>query len=139
VTSDDPVERGLVQSLGRPGGHLTGITFHGGGELGAKRLELLRQLLPQAARIAFLVDPGWPSANGELGDAQAAASAMNVTVVPVRAARNGSFDKAFEALAAANVAGVVVGGSPYFTSHGATLVRLAAQHRLPAIYDQRDL
>jgi putative ABC transport system substrate-binding protein len=84
VTSDDPVARGLVDNLRRPTGNATGITFFGGGSLGAKRLELLQELVPTAKVIAFLIDPKSPASGGELAETQALAATQGRIVVAVR-------------------------------------------------------
>jgi len=86
VTADDPITRGLVTSLSRPGGNLTGLTFFGGGLLGAKRLELLHELVPSAAVVGFLMDPHWPGAKVELPDVQTAGRAFSQQIEAVEAA-----------------------------------------------------
>lgn len=138
VTSDDPVERQLVASMSRPGGNLTGVTFHGGGELGAKRLELLHELVPSASTIAILMDPRWPSANAERADVEAAARQLGLRIVVATAQSDGEFESAFLDIRRSRAGALVVAGSPFFSSHSARLTALAAQHRLPAIYDLRE-
>jgi putative ABC transport system substrate-binding protein len=138
VTSDDPVARGLVGSLGRPGGNLTGITFFGGGQLAAKRLELLREFVPKAATIAFLMVPNWPGSDAELPDVQVAARAIGVKIVVVRAGSERDLEPAFAAAIQAGANALVVSGSPLFTSQRQKVVALAARHRVPAIYDVRE-
>ena len=81
VTSDDPVQRGLVASLAHPGGNATGFTFWGGGQLAAKRLELIRELVPGAAVVEILLDPNWPGSAADLADAQTAAREFQQTLV----------------------------------------------------------
>ena len=138
VTSDDPVARGLVGSLSRPGGNLTGITFFGGGQLGAKRLELLHELAPKAATIAFLMDPNWPGSEAELPDVQAAARAISLKIVIVRAASGRELEPAFAAVVQAGAGALVVSGSPLFSSQIQDIVALAHRYRIPAIYDLRE-
>ena len=138
VTADDPVQRGLVASLSRPGGNLTGITFFGGGVLGAKRIELLHELVPKATVIAFLMDPNWPAATAELADAETAARALGRRVVVARAAGEAEFEAAFATITKGGAGALLVGGSPVFTSARNHLVAQVARRALPAIYDQRD-
>ena len=138
VTADDPVGRGLVTSLSHPGGNLTGVTFFGGGQLGAKRLELLHELVPKASVIAILLDPNWPGSNAELPEAQTAARAMGLRTVPVRAANERQLEPAFAAIVRAGAGALLVAGSPLFSSNSRPLVALAARHAIPAIYDLRD-
>jgi putative ABC transport system substrate-binding protein len=138
VTSDDPVTRGLVASLNRPGGNITGLTFFGGGQLGAKRVELLHELVPNAAILAFLMDPNWPAAAAELPDVEAAGSAIGRQIVVVKAGNEREFDAAFATIVQARAGALVVGGSPLFTSNRRALVALAARHAIPAIYDLRE-
>jgi putative ABC transport system substrate-binding protein len=138
VTADDPVTRGLVASLSRPGSHLTGLTFFGGGLLGAKRVELLHELAPKAAVMGFLMDPNWPGSRAELPDAQKAASALGQKLVIAEAATAAEFDLAFEKLIQSECKALVVAGSPMFNSERRSLVGLAAKHKIPAIYDVRE-
>jgi putative ABC transport system substrate-binding protein len=137
VSADDPVKSGLVQNLARPDGNVTGITFFGGGQLGAKRMELLHEAVPGGAVIAVLLDPGYPGFRTELPSILAAGRALGHEVIVVEAASAPEFEAAFAQLRQAGVGGVLVGGSPVFTSHLRTLVALAARHAIPAIYDQR--
>jgi putative ABC transport system substrate-binding protein len=136
VTGDDPVTRGLVGSLSRPGGNVTGITFFAGGQLGAKRLELLVELAPKATVIAFLMDPNGSVA--ELPDAETAARALGRRLVVVKAASDREFEAAFATIVHAGAGALLVSGSPYFTSQRRQLVALAARHAIPAIYDLRE-
>ena len=138
VTSDDPVARGLVTSLSRPGGNLTGITFFGGGQLGAKRVELLHELVPKASVIAFLMDPNYPGSKAELPDVQRAAAAIGRRLVVVRAEAGHDLEEAFSAIVQAAAGAIVIGGSPFFFSQSRQLVTLAARHAIPTIYDVRE-
>ena len=138
VTADDPITRGLVASLSRPGGNLTGLTFFGGGLLGAKRLELLHELVPSAAVVGFLMDPHWPGAKVELPDVQTAALALSQQIEVVEAASAIEFEAAFEGILRGGAQRLVVSGSPMFNSERRILVELAARHGLPAIYDIRE-
>jgi ABC-type uncharacterized transport system substrate-binding protein len=138
VTADDPVARGLVTSLSRPNGNLTGLTFFGGGLLGAKRIELLNELAPKAAVIGLLMDPNWPGANAELLDVQNAGRTLGKQIVPVKAASAAELEGAFESVARAGAGGLVVAGSPMFNSERHVLVRLSARLGIPAVYDLRE-
>jgi ABC-type uncharacterized transport system substrate-binding protein len=138
ITADDPVARGLVSSLGRPGGNLTGLTFFGGGLLGAKRVEILHEVVPKASIVGVLIDPNWPGAKAELPDVQAAAHALGHQIEVAEAANAGEFDAAFATLQRAGARALVVAGSPMFNSERRALVGLAARRGLPAIYDIRE-
>ncbi len=138
VTADDPVARGLLASLNRPNGNLTGLTFFGGGLLGAKRVELLHELMPKAAVIGLLMDPNWPGASAELLDVRTAAQTLGQQIVVVQARTAQEFETAFESIARAGATALVVAGSPMFNSERRVLVGLAARQAIPAIYDLRE-
>lgn len=138
VTGDDPVQRGLVASLNRPGGNLTGLTFFGGGQLGAKRLELLRELVPGATTIGYLMDPNWPGSVADMPNVEAAARLLGRKLVVARAASESDFEPAFQSLVRAGAGALMVSGTPFFTSQRRQLVGIAARHAIPAIYDLRD-
>jgi putative ABC transport system substrate-binding protein len=137
VSGDDPVKSGLVASLNRPGGNLTGVTFFGGGQLDTKRLELLRDLVPNAAVIAVLTDPSTRFVS-ELPNVEAASRSIGRQLVVVNAASEGEFETAFERIVQAGAGALMVSGSPFFTSQSRQLVTLASRHAIPAIYDQKD-
>ncbi len=137
IAGNDPVKQGLVASLGRPGGNLTGITFFSG-ELGAKRLELLHELVPKAAIIAVLTDPGAPGAMDELADMAAAGRALGRQLVVVRAESESELEPAFERIIQAGAGALIVSGARLFTTNRRALVALAARHAIPAIYDVRE-
>jgi putative ABC transport system substrate-binding protein len=137
VTSVDPVARGLVSSLSRPGGNVTGINFFGN-QLGGKRLGLLLELVPKAAVIAFLMDPNQRASAAEFSEAEAGARTLGRKIVLARAASEREFEPAFMTIVRAAADALVVGGSPLFTSQTRQLVALAARHSIPAIYDVRD-
>jgi putative ABC transport system substrate-binding protein len=137
VTSEDPVRLGLVASLARPGGNLTGINFLNT-ELAAKRLEFLRQLVPGAARVAVLVNPAnAATAETNLRDAQAAARAMGLQVQVLNASTSREINSAFASLARERPDALFVGGDGFFLSRRVQLVNLASRHAVPAIYDAR--
>jgi putative ABC transport system substrate-binding protein len=139
VTGEDPVRAGLVTSLSRPGGNLTGVTFFGGSQLNAKRMELLHELIPKAMIIGVFGDPGYPSFEAELPDVEAAARAMGLQIVVVRVAHSSEFEAAFTKIKQAGAGALLVSGSPFFTSERDTIVALAARHAIAAIYDLRNL
>jgi ABC-type uncharacterized transport system substrate-binding protein len=138
VTSDDPVQRGLVASLAHPGGNATGFTFWGGGQLAAKRLELIRELVPDAAAIGILLDPNWPGSAADLADARTAARQFQQPLVIAEAGDAVMIAPAIAELARTGAGALVVCGSPAFSSKRRILIELIAQHHLPAIYDLRE-
>ena len=138
VSGEDPVRAGLVASLGRPGGNLTGVTFFSS-QLDAKRMELLHQLVPKATIVAVFGDAGYPPFDAGLPTLEAAARAMGLQILVVRMARTSDFEAAFTKVTRAGAGALLVSGSPFFTSERNTIVALAAQHAIPAVYDLRDL
>jgi len=135
---DDPVKRGLVASLARPGGNLTGTNFFGA-ELGAKRLELLRELVPAATRVAVLVNPA-DVANTEtaLRDVEAAARAMGLQIQVLNASTSREIDLAFATFAHERADALFVGPGAFFVSRRIQLANLAARSGIPATYPVRD-
>ena len=133
----DPVELGLVGSLNRPGGNLTGVTTLGA-ELTAKRLELLHELVPAAASIAVLVDPTTLTAEAVSRDVQSAASALGVQMHILHASVERDFDTAFASLVQLRVGGVVIGPGPFFTEWSKQLGAMAVRHGVPAIFQFRE-
>jgi putative ABC transport system substrate-binding protein len=137
VIGGDPVALGLVTSLNRPGGNLTGLTFLGN-RLGAKRVEMLRELVPGTSVIAALIDPNFPEAVAELREVEEAGRTIGRKIVPVYAGNEREFDAAFTSIVQAGAGALVVIGSAFFTSKRRTLVALSARHAIPTIYDIRD-
>jgi putative tryptophan/tyrosine transport system substrate-binding protein len=137
VIGDDPVRQGLVTSLNRPGGNLTGLTFFGD-RLGAKRLEMLLELVPGARVIAVLIDPNFSASANELREVEEAGHTIGRKIVVVKVGDEREFDRAFASIMQAGAGALVVGGSPVFTSQRQALVALAARHAIPAIYNVRD-
>jgi putative tryptophan/tyrosine transport system substrate-binding protein len=133
----DPVETGLVVSLNRPGGNVTGATFLSV-ELGAKRLELLRDLVPKIASIGLLVNPNNPNAVVQTKEMQAATIALGLQLNVLRAASQSDFDNAFATLVRHRTDALVVSADPFFLSHRDQLVALALRHSTPAIYYARE-
>jgi putative ABC transport system substrate-binding protein len=135
---EDPVRLGLVASLARPGGNLTGINFFNA-ELTAKRLELLRELVPGAARVALLVNPtNVTIAEGAARDAEAPARSMGLQIQVLNASTSGEIDAAFTLLARERPDALFVIGDPLFNTRRLQLALLAARHALPASYASRD-
>ena len=132
----DPVGVGYVDSLARPGGNSTGfLQFEY--SLSAKWLELLKQVAPSVTRAAILRDPANPASGGQLGAIQAVAPSLNVEVTPVGVRDADEIERAITAFARKSNGGLVVQGSPSAIIHRAVIIRLAAQHRLPAVYPYR--
>jgi ABC-type uncharacterized transport system substrate-binding protein len=138
LTAVDPVQVGLVASLRRPGGNVTGLTTINV-EIAPKRLELLYQVIPTATAIALLVNPTNPTLAGRLsGDAQAAAGALGVKLHLLHASDERQFDPALASLARIGAAGLVIGTDIFFNSRMEQLAALALRHALPAIYQYRE-
>jgi putative ABC transport system substrate-binding protein len=137
ATGADPVSLGLVSSLDRPGGNATGISFliH---QLIAKRLELLRELVPSARLVGFLVNPANPTADSQTADLQAAARALGVDLLIRKASSEGDIDGEFAAFVQQRVHAVVLGGDQFFESRRDQIVRLAARDAIPTMYYLRE-
>jgi putative ABC transport system substrate-binding protein len=137
VTGQDPVRLGLVTSLARPGGNLTGINFFTV-ELVAKRLELLRELLPGAMRIAVFVDPASAATTeSTLRDVEAAAGVMRLQIQVLKASTSREIEAAFTSFVGERPDALFVGISTFFTARRVQLAQLAARHAVPAIYPDR--
>ena len=136
----DPVELGLVASLARPGGSVTGINFFVQ-EIVAKRLRLLHDLVPKAVRIAVLLNPGNAVvAETTLQDVQEAAPTMGLQIQTIlKASTNGEIDAAFATLARERPDALFVAGDAFFVSHRAQLATLTARHQMPSAYSVREL
>jgi putative ABC transport system substrate-binding protein len=133
----DPVGLGLVASLARPGGNLTGTSLMVT-EMTPKRLELLSELVPQAAVITLLVNPNIADAEPTIWEAQEAAHAKHVQLKVLKARSETEIDEAFSALDQLHADRLLQASDPFFLSRRAQLVALAARHRVPAIYDQNE-
>jgi ABC-type uncharacterized transport system substrate-binding protein len=134
---DDPVRLGLVASLARPGGNLTGTNFFTG-ELAAKRLELLRELVPGAARIAVLVNPANPTiTESTLRDVESTARAMGLQIQVLNANSSREINAAFATFVRERPDALFVGPGPFFAARRLQLAHLATFHRVPAIYPLR--
>jgi putative ABC transport system substrate-binding protein len=134
---EDPVRLGLVASLARPGGNLTGINYFNS-ELVAKRLELLRDLVPGAARVAVLVNPSNPvTMETTLKDVEGAARALGLLIQIFKASTNREIDTAFATFVSERPDALYVGNDPFFGSRRVQMVQLAAHRSIPATYSQR--
>ena len=133
TTGSDPVRDGLVTSMSRPGGNITGAVFVTG-ILGAKRLELLRQFVPNATKIAMLIYPGTPETEAERKDVQAGAQRIGrqVDFFEVRSA--GDVETAFATLASRRVDALLIGTGPFIANNRGLFVALASRHAIPAMY-----
>jgi putative ABC transport system substrate-binding protein len=138
IAPEDPVKLGLVASLARPGGNLTGFNLFSG-ELSAKRLELLRAMVPGAARVAVLVNPTNPALETTVRDVEAAARAMGLQIQVFNASTSGEINAAFASFARERPDAVFVQLDVFLNSRRAQLVNLASRHALPAIYANRDV
>ena len=138
AVGEDPVRLGLVASLNRPGGNLTGINFFAG-EVTAKRLEILRELVPTATRIAVLVNPAnIASAETTLKEAEAAARTLRLKIRVLNASTSREIDAAFATLGQDRPDALLVGIDAFLASRRVQLVHLATLHKLPASYPTRE-
>jgi len=137
VMGSDPVRAGLVASINRPGGNVTGVVFTTG-DLTAKRLGLLHELVPKAAVIAVLLDPKYPELELVAKDAVAAGRAIAREVLIVKAANEREFNAAFATIVQAGAGALLVGGGSFFNNQRRKLVALAGHHSLPASYVNRE-
>ena len=137
TSGSDPVAAGFVSSLNRPGGNVTGVSLFVS-VLEGKKLELLRELVPMAAVIGFLVNPNNPRADVDTADMQAAARALGKLLLILKADGEHDFDAVFTNLAQQRVDALVVHTEPFFLSRRDHLVELAARHSIPTIYGLRE-
>ena len=137
ATGDDPIRLGLVASLSRPAGNVTGVSFLGG-TLVAKRLELLRELVPNVATVAHLMNPTGPTAAPEVEEAQIAARSLGQQIQVLQARNESEMDAAFTTMARLRVGALNVGGDGLFVDRRAQIVALAARHSLPTSYFDRE-
>jgi putative ABC transport system substrate-binding protein len=137
VGGGDPVKVGLVASLNRPGGNVTGVSFLGS-VLGGKRLELLHQVVPSATKIGVLVNPGTPTTEAERADLQAAANTIGQQLVIAEVTSNLDIEPAFASIVKRGAAALLVGAGALLNSYRNSIIALAARYRLPASYNLRD-
>jgi putative ABC transport system substrate-binding protein len=133
----DPVKIGLVKSLNRPGGNMTGVTQFAVG-LTAKRLGLLREMVPRATTIAVLVNPKSVNARPQLDEAQEASARLGVRLTVLTATAESEFESAFATLARPEAGALLVSAEPLFFARRQLLVLLAARHGVPTIYEWRE-
>jgi len=134
----DPVAAGLVPTLNRPGGNVTGVATLNA-EVGPKRLELLHQIIPAASVFALLTNPTNPVISEPLSrDAQASARTLGIRLHILHASSDGEIEAAFAALHGLKAGGVVIGSDQFFNSRSRQLAALALQHSLPAVYQYRE-
>ena len=137
TTAADPIAVGLVDSLSRPSGNVTGVNSYLS-DLGAKRLELLRQLVPTAALIGMLVNPNYPDAESQAKDVKEAARTLGQQVHVVNADSEGDLNRAFATFIELKADALLVSLDSFFLSRREQLVALAARHKIPVMYFARD-
>ena len=134
TSSANPIERGLVASINRPGGNVTGVSWFGA-ELGPKRLEVLRQLVPNATIVALLINPNNPESVRQPAELQDAARAIGLQLVVLTATTTGEIDTAFTAMVQNRVDALIVASDPVFANLAREqIIGLAAHHAIPTIY-----
>ena len=133
----DPVALGYVASLNRPGGNVTGVVLLTS-NLGAKRIGLLRELIPNASAIGVLDNPTNPVAAAQLKEVQAAAASVDVRLIIANASAGRDFEPAFALFVQQRASALIVSADPFFNSQRDRIVALAARHALPAIYEWRE-
>jgi putative ABC transport system substrate-binding protein len=140
ATGADPVKVGLVSSLNRPGGNLTGISFYNSADLLSKQLQFLRDVVPSVAMIGLLVNPktDFADVESQQSDAQAAAHALGQQILTVNASSERDFDAAFATLAQQRAGALLIAGNALFTGQHDRLVALAARYALPTICPLRE-
>ena len=136
TAGSDPVEAGLVASLNRPGGNVTGVSFLTDA-LGAKRIGLLREVMAQPGTIAVLLNPKGPDAERQSRELPSAAQTIGQSLEVVNASTEGEIDAAFPAISRARARGLLVAADPFFNDQRERIVALAARLGLPAIYESR--
>jgi len=137
VIGGDPIASGLVTSLSRPGGNITGVSF-AAVNLQPKRLELLHELVPPPATIAWLRDPNSPSFEIQARDVEAAARELGRNILSLNASSPREIDAAFATIVQSRASALLIGSSPFFVNRRRQLAALATRHGLPAISDIRE-
>jgi len=137
IIGGDPVKLGLVTTYQRPGGNATGITILSA-TLEPKRLELLRELLPNVSVIGALLDPNFPPYEAQLRDLREAARALGLQVQEFRVSSDAAIDEAFETIKSQHIAALTVAAGPFFDTRRDKLVALAARHAVPTMYHFRE-
>jgi putative ABC transport system substrate-binding protein len=137
ISAADPIKSGLVDSLNRPGGNVTGVSLLASA-LDAKKLGLLRDLVPKASVIAVLTNPRYPAAKSQATEAQEAAGRVGVRPVMLSAGTGPEVDAAFEHLGHEGTGALLVASDPFFNSRREQFAALAAKHSVPVMYPQRE-
>jgi ABC-type uncharacterized transport system substrate-binding protein len=137
TSADNPVERGLVASINRPGGNLTGVSWFNA-ELGPKRLGLLHELVPNATTIALLVNPNNPESVRQPAELQDAARTIGLQIIVLTATTADDIDTAFTAMVQNRVGALVVGSDPFFLNRREQIITLSAKHAIPTIHSGRE-
>ena len=133
ASTSDAVRSGLVASLARPGGNITGLTSMGG-EINGKRLELLKEMIPKLSRVGFLWSPTSPVAADNLKETEAVARSLRVEILSLEVKRPDDNERAFQAATNKRAEALLVDGSGFFTANQKQIIELAIKHRLPAMY-----
>src|SRR5262245_19870905 len=136
-TATDPTKLGLVASLNRPASNITGVSTFSS-QLGAKRLELLRQLVPSASTIAVLTNPTYPTTQSQVAELQEAATHLGLQAIVLAVSTEHEMAEAFARLTQERTGGLVVGVDAFLFSHRDRIAALAARHRIPSIYAWRE-
>ena len=134
---DNPIENGLVASLARPGGNVTGLSYGVGPDIFGKDMELLREILPELRHVAVLSNPAGPNHAPMISNVKSAARTLGVELLLLEASEPGEFDGAFAAMANERVGALFVFGDPMLGVHRARLADLAVQYRLPSMHTNR--
>jgi putative ABC transport system substrate-binding protein len=129
----DPVRVGLVKSLNRPGGHVTGVLFNQN-VLGAKRVELLRQIAPNVSRVALLMNPTNPNVKNEQADAETGAKKLGLETITLNARNKDEINAAFEQFLSAKAHGFITATDPVLLDRREQIVSFAHRHKIPAVY-----
>ena len=138
ATGDDPIHVGLVASLNRPGGNLTGIFFNNGADVESKQVGLLREVLPNAVVMGVLVNPKGPQAGFQARNAQVAAQALGMSALILNASSEADFDMIFATLAQKRAGALLITGDAFFTGQLDRLAALMARQGIPAIHGLRE-
>ena len=136
TTGDDPVELGLVASLNRPGGNMTGVTNFIA-EVGSKQLGLLRELVPGATSVATLINPNLPGSEKQVRDVEAAARMLSLPLIVLRAGTEREIETGFATMTQQGSGVLVVGADPFLIASRDQIIALAARHAIPAVYPVR--
>src|SRR5262249_28141785 len=138
TTNDDPRKFGLVVSLNRPGGNVTGVSWFSA-ELGPKRLELLRELVPTATTVALLLNPNDADAASQSTELQDAARTLRLQLVVLNVATPSAIDTAFETIAHDRIGALVVAGNAFLLGQREQILTLATRHAIPTVYVNRQM